>query len=559
MTFLHGVEVVERDEGSRPIRTVETAVIGLVGTALAGPVNTPTLIAGSRREAVDQFGLSGGIAAALDGIFDQIGAQVVVVNVAARTPVAAHVATFAGGSLQLGAAAGRTDVGIADLVVSADPLTPADVDIGAGNTAIEVMARTAGLVGNAITVELEDPGANDAALAVNVAGNAITVSLATGNAGAITSTNTEAVAAINAHAEASALVMASLAAAGVADTVVLAVAATNLAGGVGQAYEAGTDYTLAVVTGVVTRVATGNIIAGQSVRVSYSRADTAVTANDVVGDNTGDTGIGGLIRAAGLGLPKPKILIAPGWSDEQAVATALVSAADRLRAVAIIEGPDTTDVGATTYRDLFGSRRAYLVDPAVRVGSPAVTEPASARVAGVIARSDVERGFWWSPSNRPINGIVGTTRAVDFALGDAAARANILNASEVTTIINERGWRLWGNRTCSADPKWAFLSVARTADAINESILRAHLWAVDRNITRTYLEDVVEGVNNYIRELVGLGAVLGGRAWADPDLNPASSIQAGKVVISFDFTPPAPAERVTFQSILTNDYLEDLV
>jgi phage tail sheath protein FI len=47
----------------------------------------------------------------------------------------------------------------------------------------------------------------------------------------------------------------------------------------------------------------------------------------------------------------------------------------------------------------------------------------------------------------------------------------------------------------------SFLSVRRTADMINESLLRAHMWAVDRNITKTYIEDVLEGVNAYLRHL----------------------------------------------------------
>ena len=161
--------------------------------------------------------------------------------------------------------------------------------------------------------------------------------------------------------------------------------------------------------------------------------------------------------------------------------------------MAVIEGPSTTDAAATTYRRNFGARRAYLVDPGVKVTDAAdetVDRPNSPYVAGVIARSDAERGFWWSPSNRLINGITGTSREIDFALGDPNARANLLNEDEVATIIRQTGYRLWGNRTCSADPKWAFLSVVRIADALNDSLLRAHLWAVDRNITRTYLADV---------------------------------------------------------------------
>jgi phage tail sheath protein FI len=74
--FLHGVEVVEIDAGSRPIQSVKSAVIGIVGTApdvdpLAFPLNTPVLVAGSRREAagLDTVGdLAGTLPAAMDGI-----------------------------------------------------------------------------------------------------------------------------------------------------------------------------------------------------------------------------------------------------------------------------------------------------------------------------------------------------------------------------------------------------------------------------------------------------------------------------------------------------------
>src|SRR5690606_4101790 len=118
-----------------------------------------------------------------------------------------------------------------------------------------------------------------------------------------------------------------------------------------------------------------------------------------------------------------------------AVVAELMGVADRLRAVIIADGPNTSDTEAITYRERFGSPRVYLVDPWVKVwdtrSNGEVARPASARVAGLIAKSDSERGFWWSPSNREIYGITGTVRSVDFALGDANARANFLNAHEV--------------------------------------------------------------------------------------------------------------------------------
>ncbi|MDE0625481.1 MAG: phage tail sheath subtilisin-like domain-containing protein, partial [Bryobacterales bacterium] len=207
------------------------------------------------------------------------------------------------------------------------------------------------------------------------------------------------------------------------------------------------------------------------------------------------------------------------------------------------------------------SRRVYVVDPKVKVLSPdggTVSTPASGYVAGLIARIDAGAGWWASPSNRELRGIAGTLRFVSFGLGDTDSEANVLNASEVATVVRANGWRLWGNRTCSADPKWAFLSVVRIADRINGQILKSHLWAVDRNITKTYVADVVESVNAYLRGLRSRGAILGGRCWADPDLNPDSQVSAGRLFLDFDFTPASPAERITFRSSLVDDYVETI-
>lgn len=387
--FLHGVEVVEIDNGPRPIRTVRSSIIGLIGTApdadaAAFPLNTPVLIAGSRIEAA-KLGATGTLPAAIDAIFDQAGALVVIVRI--------------------------------------------------------------------------EEGADEA------------------------------------------------------DTL------SNVVGGV-------------------------DIDTGQ-----YE-------------------GVHAFLGAESVAHVSPRILIAPGFTHQRPdgnanpVVSELIGISERLRAVIIADAPNTNDADAITYREDWGSARVYVIDPFVKVwdaaNNAAKEEPASARVAGLIAKSDNDRGFWWSPSNQNINGIIGTARPVDFTLGDANARANHLNENEVSTIIRQDGYRLWGNRTCANDPKWAFLSVRRTADILNDSLLRAHLWAVDRNITKTYIEDVTEGVNGYLASLVAMGAILGGRCYADPELNTPANIQQGKVYFDFDFTPPYPAEHITFRSHLVNDYIEEI-
>ncbi len=51
--FLHGIQNVTVDDGARPITTVRSSTIGLIGSApeadpLIFPLNKPVLIAGSR-------------------------------------------------------------------------------------------------------------------------------------------------------------------------------------------------------------------------------------------------------------------------------------------------------------------------------------------------------------------------------------------------------------------------------------------------------------------------------------------------------------------------------
>lgn len=298
--------------------------------------------------------------------------------------------------------------------------------------------------------------------------------------------------------------------------------------------------------------------------------DEAETIANIIGGvdaQTGDyKGVQAFLSAESIVHAAPRILIAPGFThlrpNNQAnpVISSMLVIADRLRAVIIADGPNTNDQDAITWRNDFGNARVYVVDPWVKIFTDhEEVVPPSPYVAGLIARSDNENGFWWSPSNQEIYGIVGTARPVDFTLGDANCRANFLNENEVTTIIRQEGYRLWGNRSCSSDPKWAFLSVRRTADLINDSLLRAHLWAVDRNITRTYLDDVVESVNSYLAHLKALGAILGGECYPDPELNTPANIAQGKVYFDFDFTPPYPAERIVFRSHLINDYIKELI
>ncbi|WP_375643625.1 MULTISPECIES: phage tail sheath subtilisin-like domain-containing protein, partial [unclassified Bartonella] len=314
------------------------------------------------------------------------------------------------------------------------------------------------------------------------------------------------------------------------------------------------------------------------VRVNEGDNENATLTNILGGVNANGAyeGVHAFIGAGSIVGQTPRILIAPGFTHQRPssvnieengtgatanpVAAELIGIAERLRAIVVLDAPNTTDEAALSTAKDFDSKRAILIDPFVKVNRDGkiVEQPASAAVAGVIAKTDFTHGFWHSPSNKVINGIVGIARPIDFSIGDRSSRANLLNEQNITTIIRENGYRLWGNRTLSSDTKFAFLSVVRTADMINDAILRGHLWAVDRNIKKTYMNDVSESVNAYLRDLKAQGAILGGRCTPDLELNTASAIEGGKVYFNVEFTPTTPAEHITFRSRIVNDYLEEI-
>ena len=295
-------------------------------------------------------------------------------------------------------------------------------------------------------------------------------------------------------------------------------------------------------------------------------ADAAEQTSAIIGGVLADgkrTGLQALLDGKSRFNAQPRLLVTPKHSATQAVGTALVALADKLRGIAIIDGPNTTDEAALAYAENYGAKRAFLVDPGVQqwdtITSATIDSPASAWVAGLFAWTDNEYGFWASPSNKEFVGITGSSRPVEFLDGDETCRANLLNNANVTTIIRDDGYRLWGNRTLSSDPKWAFVTRVRTMDIVMDAILYGHKWAVDRSITATYVKDVTEGLQAFMRDLKNQGAIINFEVFADTELNTASQLEQGKVYWNIRFTDVPPAENPNFRVEVTNQWLTEVL
>ncbi|HEM8625843.1 TPA: phage tail sheath subtilisin-like domain-containing protein [Citrobacter farmeri] len=464
--FLHGVETIEVENGVRPVKTVKSAVIGLIGTAPMGGVNVLTQCLSDKDAAAFGSQMPGfTIPQALDAIYDHGAGAVLVINVL-------------------------------------DPLV------------------------HKTSVPTED----------------VTFDKATGKAKL-------------AHP-----VVASLVLKPDAD---------------GQAYVEGEDYSLDAQTGIVTRLG-ANIAAGATVNGSYDYADpTRVTPADIIGavNAAGNrTGMKLLNDSFNLFGYLAKILIAPVFCTQNSVSVELIAMAEKLKAFTYIDAP----VGTTFTQALSGrgpegtinfntsSDRVRLCYPHVKVYDPVTNaerlEPLSQRAAGLRAKVDLDKGFWWSSSNQEILGITGVERQLSAMIDDPQSEVNLLNEQGITTVFNSygSGLRLWGNRSAA----WPtithmrnFENVRRTGDMINESLRYYEQQNIDKPITPALIDDLTESVNAYGRKLIGDGALLGFSCWFDPSRNEEAELSAGHLLLSYKYTPPPPLERLTFETEITSEYL----
>ncbi len=468
--YLHGVETIEVERGPRPVRTVKSAVIGLIGTAPIGAVNVSTLTLSEKDAAAFGPQLPGfTIPQALDAIYDHGAGTVIVINV----------------------------------------LDPATHKTAVANEAIAFDASTD-------RVKL-------------------------------------------AHGAVAALVLKS----------------TDGA----TTYVAGTDYTADLVTGEIVRIKGGGIAAGASGKANYDYADpTKVTAADIIGAVNGAgvrTGLKALKDTYNLFGFFAKILIAPAFCTQNSVATELIAMADQLGAIAYIDAPiGTTYAQALAGRGPAGtinfntsSDRVRLCYPHVKVYDPVLNaerlEPLSARAAGLRAKVDLDKGFWWSSSNQELAGVIGVERQLSAMIDDPQSEVNLLNEVGITTVFNSygSGLRLWGNRSAA----WPtvthmrnFENVRRTGDVINESIRYFSQQYIDMPLNQALIDSLVESVNGYGRKLIGDGALIGFKAWYDPARNEETELAAGHLLISYKYTPPPPLERLTYETEITSEYLVTL-
>ena len=454
-------------------------------------------------------------------------------------------------------------IGLVGSAPDSQAAVAASADFGAGAAGFRVTADAAGAAGNKISVALVDPGANSSALAIAVAGQAITISLATDNAGALTSTATQLITALNAHADAGALVTGAVT--GTGGDVVAVEPATALAGGIDEPFPAGTPTLITTAAQAAALGDTGALALG--VRAVYRTAGqrgaaivVVRTADDMAATLAGapadKTGVYALLGAESVTGQKPRLIAAPGAQDDT-VTTALQSVAADLAAAGAI----TLDVATVAAAAAASPNLSHIIaawPKLVVVDDGELTLPADALMLGHMARIDGERSFAASPSNRLMRGVLRTEKPIGWAIDSRTSEANILNRAHLVTFIRRgAGVWFWGNRMSDG----VLIPKRRADDIINDRVLYAVLDYLDRRIDLPFVEHVLGRLRSYLRLLVIAGHIRAGRAWFDGAYNTPETLAAAQVTFSFELTLHDIAEHIIIRSSVAsvpNDIINQL-
>jgi phage tail sheath protein FI len=251
----------------------------------------------------------------------------------------------------------------------------------------------------------------------------------------------------------------------------------------------------------------------------------------------------------------------PGLTDAAALA-ALQAECRRRRAFLIIDADPQATVehmiahGTDGLTGPDGSHSA-LYFPWVRAADP--LRPGAVRafppcgfVAGLMARTDGNRGVWKAPAGREAT-LAGAT-GLAITLSDAQQdRLNPRAINALRTFAGS-GTAVWGARTLHGQDEraseWKYIPVRRLALYIEESVHRGTRWTVFESNGEPLWAQLRLGVGAFMSSLFRQGAFQGRSerdayfVKCDRETNTQADIDDGVVNIVIGFAPLKPAEFV---------------
>ena len=175
--------------------------------------------------------------------------------------------------------------------------------------------------------------------------------------------------------------------------------------------------------------------------------------------------------------------------------------------------------------------------------------PPSGAMAGIYARTDIERGVHKAPANEVVRGCTGLSCAYNEGEQD------ILNPIGVNLIraFTGRGIRVWGARTISSNGLWKYLNVRRLFIYVEESIKANTNWVVFEPNSTTLWNRVTRTIETFLATCWRDGALAGSTpseaffVECGPTTMTQDDIDNGRLICQIGIAPVKPAEFVIFR------------
>jgi phage tail sheath protein FI len=175
--------------------------------------------------------------------------------------------------------------------------------------------------------------------------------------------------------------------------------------------------------------------------------------------------------------------------------------------------------------------------------------PPSGYVAGIYARSDIERGVHKAPANEVVRG------ALEIKLNITRGEQDILNPKGINCIraFPGRGILVWGARTTASDALWKYINVRRLFLYIEESIDEGTQWVVFEPNNERLWGRVKATITEFLTRVWKDGALMGIKpeeaffVKCDRTTMAQDDIDNGRLICIIGVAPVKPAEFVIFR------------
>ncbi|MEU2512107.1 phage tail sheath C-terminal domain-containing protein [Streptomyces syringium] len=283
---------------------------------------------------------------------------------------------------------------------------------------------------------------------------------------------------------------------------------------------------------------------------------------DLIGSEAGKTGINALREVQDVNLLiLPEVAGYTNVDDAATVLSAAVALCQEKRMFLVADAPaawrsiDAARAGLPMFESVPGSHAALYfphLEMVDLVTGRLRAFPPSGAVAGVMARTDSERGVWKAPAGTEAR--LAGVRALTVPMTDrenGLLNPVALNCLRSFPVV---GPVIWGARTLAgADvlaSQWKYVPVRRLALMLEESLYRGTKWVVFEPNDERLWSQIRLNIGAFLHTLFQQGAFQGTAAReayfvkCDKDTTTQDDINRGVVNVVVGFAPLKPAEFV---------------